>query len=158
MSNGIVWEEPPPTALFAGQKRGSYTEFAAALREHPGRWGVLPGERKTSESAKNTAQNVRRGVMKDFPKGQFETAVDHTKVYVRFVGDDQQDGPAKSQSAAPASEGGADEPADSKRIRAWGRANGFDLPDRGRMPAEVYEAYRRAHAAYTRPGDDDSVE
>jgi hypothetical protein len=30
-------------------------------------------------------------------------------------------------------------------IREWGRANGFDLPDRGRVSAEVRQAYAAAH-------------
>ncbi len=30
-------------------------------------------------------------------------------------------------------------------IRAWARENGFDVPDRGRVSAEVREAYSAAH-------------
>jgi hypothetical protein len=30
-------------------------------------------------------------------------------------------------------------------IRAWARENGFDVPDRGRVAAEVREAYVAAH-------------
>lgn len=30
-------------------------------------------------------------------------------------------------------------------IRAWARDNGFDVPDRGRVSAEVREAYAAAH-------------
>lgn len=30
-------------------------------------------------------------------------------------------------------------------VRGWARANGFDLPDRGRIPDEVREAYDAAH-------------
>ena len=30
-------------------------------------------------------------------------------------------------------------------IRAWARENGFDVPDRGRVAAEVREAYAAAH-------------
>jgi hypothetical protein len=30
-------------------------------------------------------------------------------------------------------------------IRAWARENGFDVPDRGRVSAEVREAYAAAH-------------
>jgi hypothetical protein len=30
-------------------------------------------------------------------------------------------------------------------IRSWARANGFDVPERGRVAAEVREAYAAAH-------------
>jgi len=30
-------------------------------------------------------------------------------------------------------------------IRAWARSNGFDVPERGRVAAEVREAYAAAH-------------
>jgi DNA polymerase-3 subunit epsilon len=30
-------------------------------------------------------------------------------------------------------------------VRAWARANGYEVGERGRVPAEVTEAYRRAH-------------
>jgi hypothetical protein len=43
-------------------------------------------------------------------------------------------------SSAKASSGTA--PAE---IRAWARENGFDVPDRGRVSAEVREAYAAAH-------------
>ena len=33
----------------------------------------------------------------------------------------------------------------AKEIRDWARANGHDVPDRGRVSAEVREAYDRAH-------------
>jgi hypothetical protein len=41
---------------------------------------------------------------------------------------------ARSDSGAPASE-----------IREWARQNGWDVPDRGRVSAEVREAYAAAH-------------
>lgn len=31
---------------------------------------------------------------------------------------------------------------DSRVIRAWARANGHDLPDRGRIPAAIIDAWR----------------
>src|SRR5262245_9822699 len=33
----------------------------------------------------------------------------------------------------------------AKEIRDWARANGHDVPDRGRVSAEVREAYEAAH-------------
>ena|SRR6478735_9110998 len=44
------------------------------------------------------------------------------------------------RSSAKAANGAA--PAE---IRAWARENGFDVPDRGRVAAEVREAYAAAH-------------
>jgi DNA polymerase-3 subunit epsilon len=32
-------------------------------------------------------------------------------------------------------------------VRAWARANGYEVGDRGRLPAEMIDAYRRAHKA-----------
>lgn len=32
-----------------------------------------------------------------------------------------------------------------KEVREWARENGHDVPDRGRIPAEVREAYDAAH-------------
>jgi hypothetical protein len=31
-------------------------------------------------------------------------------------------------------------------MRAWARANGFEIDNRGRLPLEVLDASRRAHA------------
>lgn len=33
---------------------------------------------------------------------------------------------------------------DAKAVRAWAKENGYDLPDRGRIPANVREAYAAA--------------
>jgi len=33
----------------------------------------------------------------------------------------------------------------AKDVRAWARGNGYDLPDRGRIPADVQAAYAAAH-------------
>ena len=33
----------------------------------------------------------------------------------------------------------------AKEIRDWARSNGYDVPDRGRVSAEVREAYDAAH-------------
>ncbi len=49
-------------------------------------------------------------------------------------------GSASSGSAAPTSGG-----ATPAEIRAWARENGWDVPERGRVAAEVREAYDAAH-------------
>ena len=33
----------------------------------------------------------------------------------------------------------------AREIRDWARSNGFKVPDRGRIPAEVREAFDKAH-------------
>lgn len=45
------------------------------------------------------------------------------------------------RTAAASSAGGAS----AKEIRDWARANGHDVPDRGRVSAEVRAAYDKAH-------------
>jgi hypothetical protein len=50
-------------------------------------------------------------------------------------------GRRRGGAAAKPTNGGA-APAE---IRAWARENGFDVPDRGRVSAEVREAYAAAH-------------
>ncbi|MET0977058.1 MAG: Lsr2 family protein [Leifsonia sp.] len=44
------------------------------------------------------------------------------------------------RSSAKAASGAA-----PSEIRAWARENGFDVPERGRVAAEVREAYAAAH-------------
>lgn len=41
--------------------------------------------------------------------------------------------------------GGSSSGTSAADIRAWARENGFDVPDRGRVSAEVREAYAAAH-------------
>jgi Lsr2 len=45
------------------------------------------------------------------------------------------------RAARSASTGGTS----ASEIRAWARENGFQVPDRGRIPGEVREAYESAH-------------
>ncbi|MGC0249275.1 histone-like nucleoid-structuring protein Lsr2 [Pseudactinotalea sp. Z1748] len=40
---------------------------------------------------------------------------------------------------------GTSRSSDASKIRDWARENGFEVSDRGRVPAEVKEAYERAH-------------
>jgi hypothetical protein len=49
---------------------------------------------------------------------------------------------AAGRSARRAARNGGASAAD---IRAWARENGWDVPDRGRVSAEVREAYNAAH-------------
>ena len=49
-------------------------------------------------------------------------------------------GRSSRRSSAKAASGAA-----PSEIRAWARENGFDVPERGRVAAEVREAYAAAH-------------
>ena len=167
----IQWEEPPAHAHFvgSGKRPGRYVEWALALRQHPGKWAVLPGDNKTKASADGTAQNIRRGVTKGFaPKGSYETAVDGTKIWVRYVGKDESASeptqaesasePTQAESASEPTQ--AESPKDSEsgptddgegvpkglaaNVRAWAKGRGIDVPDRGRISNELIEQYSQA--------------
>ena len=49
--------------------------------------------------------------------------------------------PRRGRKASPSSSGGPS----AREIRDWARSNGHDVPARGRVSAEVREAYDRAH-------------
>jgi hypothetical protein len=63
--------------------------------------------------------------------------------HARKVGAAPRRGGRKSTSSASAASS-ADGPS-AKEIRDWARANGHDVPERGRVSAEVREAYDQAH-------------
>ncbi|GAB3250221.1 hypothetical protein GCM10027425_07490 [Alteromonas gracilis] len=52
------------------------------------------------------------------------------------------DFPERTRTVPRTSDGGGPSPA---QLRAWGRANGWTLGDRGRLPAELREAYLKAN-------------
>ncbi|MBN3932092.1 Lsr2 family protein [Streptomyces verrucosisporus] len=52
--------------------------------------------------------------------------------------------PARTTSAS-VPEPGRGRRIDSRAVRAWARANGYGLPDRGRIPAVVLQAWEEAH-------------
>jgi hypothetical protein len=51
-------------------------------------------------------------------------------------------GRGRAAGGARPSGGGAD----TAKIRAWAKDNGFTVNDRGRVPSNVREAYEKAHA------------
>ncbi|MFD1832565.1 histone-like nucleoid-structuring protein Lsr2 [Streptomyces desertarenae] len=83
----------------------------------------------------------------------FLTAVLSRQVQVPVFPDDLLDGgasftPAPTQTTpAPASPPGSGRRIDSQAVRVWARANGYDLPDRGRIPATILQAWEEAHPA-----------
>lgn len=127
----LIWEDPP-AAVVNRQRKTLYSAVAEQLRSRPGVWAKLPGER-TKGTAAGLAQNIRRGAMKDFPKGQFEAVHDDTQVYVRFVGEVDDEVGAVEQIDAPV-------------IRQWAREQGMQVAERGRLAPEVITAYDEAHA------------
>ena len=53
--------------------------------------------------------------------------------------------PANTETASPAT--GSAEETPAKQIRAWAREVGLDVPDAGRVPQKVREAYAEAHSS-----------
>lgn len=51
----------------------------------------------------------------------------------------------KSAAASSGSGGGATNGASAADVRIWARENGHTVPERGRIPAEIREAYDAAH-------------
>ncbi len=65
----------------------------------------------------------------------------------RRTGGRRRSGGGQNESKAPRARSGAsssDGPSASE-IREWARANGHEVPDRGRVSSEVREAYAAAH-------------
>jgi len=134
---GIVWEEPPEEVLLRAQGGGQYVEAALALRARPGEWGLLPtaGRVQSESSAKGMAQSIRRGKTKGFAvpasSGSYEAVADGVKVWARFMpkADDDEEGAREPiRSLAP-------------RVRAWAKEKGMEVPDRGRLPESVMDAF-----------------
>ncbi len=155
----IKWEEPPAEVLATAGRQTKYREFAGELRRHPQRWALLPGERASNDSAKNTALGIKNGRLGGMPKGQYEAVADGTKVYVRFIG-------GASLTPADAPDGG-EEPAigtgeeprrDAPAIREWARRNGYQVPDRGRLQRAVLEAYDQAQREMRATTSTDNVD
>jgi hypothetical protein len=53
--------------------------------------------------------------------------------------------PAERHGAVPRGRRAA-EPLDTRKVREWARAEGIDIKERGRVPAEVVEKYKAAGA------------
>ena len=73
-----------PGQRYRNQKDGKYKDFADAVRANPGKWGLLPYDGVAK--AHSVAGSIRRGVYRDFPRGEFQIASRNNEIYVRFVG------------------------------------------------------------------------
>jgi len=62
-----------------------------------------------------------------------------------FVGHARKVGSASRRGGGRRSGGSAAGGPSAKEIREWARSNGYDVPERGRVSAEVREAYDAAH-------------
>lgn len=131
----LQWEDPPEHAL-NNRPGGQYRDFTAALRQNPQRWALLPGERASENSARSTLQNLRRGKMVNFPKGEFEAVIDRTKIYVRFIGETE----VETSHDATSVEG-----PNGAIIRAWAIEQGMTVPARGRLSQDIVDAYMEQH-------------
>jgi hypothetical protein len=58
-----------------------------------------------------------------------------------FIGHAQKVSGRRGSAKKAAATGGST----PKVMREWGKANGYTVPDRGRIPAEVREAFEAAH-------------
>jgi hypothetical protein len=155
VSFDIEFEEPPEHILATAGRGtpGKYLQFAIALREHPGKWAVLPsdGQSRTEKGAKATAQNIRRGVVKGFKRGEYDAITDGQKIWVQFKGEPTPKGtPVDEEPEDDADEDTDDDTPQAGRavaplIRAWAVENGYDVPERGRMSRAVVEAYWKEH-------------
>lgn len=134
----IQWEEPPQTALERqGTSAGHYVDFANALRERPKQWALMPAPKqvgktgRTVSSGKAVAQNIRRGKVKGFSRGEFEAVSQEGKVWVRYLGD----------RAAPVT---PDHDDLARKARQWAREQGQNVSERGALSREVLLAYCKA--------------
>lgn len=89
----IRWENPPPSLRDgAGRKRSDrFSDVAAELRAHPGRWAVIEEAAERKQSA--LANHIRQGAILAFaPAGDFDAVSRRVggsnRVYACFLGDE----------------------------------------------------------------------
>lgn len=157
----IIWEKPPQVALDAQTvHRSQYGELALALRERKGEWARVPREFASMDSARNTATNMRRGVVKGFIKGEYEAIAHDKQIWVRWIGpkgaqETPEPEPSRTVTRPPEPEeddyGVNDAKAFPARVRSWAQLNGRQVPSRGRLPEALIAEYEEATQDY-RPG------
>ena len=62
-----------------------------------------------------------------------------------YVGHARRTGGRRRKSSSGSSRAAASDGPSAADIRTWARENGWDVPERGRVSAEVREAYAAAH-------------
>lgn len=87
----VLWSEPAP---WVPRTLLARSQFAAALRQHPGRWALL-GRHFNAAGARKDAYEIRCGASRrqynePFGDGEFETQArtvcGEYRVYVRYIG------------------------------------------------------------------------
>lgn len=77
---------------------------------------------------------------------EFDTSAAHAKEFRKTL--DKYIAVSRKAGAVKGKRGGAAAKRprnDTKAVREWARESGWDISDRGRIPAEVVEAYEAAH-------------
>ncbi|MFI0912891.1 Lsr2 family DNA-binding protein [Streptomyces abikoensis] len=142
--------EPAPSVMLAGEVPGySWDEARQALRncgyEVVGRADGSTVLLILGEGGERNATKLRDAREANVPcmdvraPGRFKTAV-RTGV---FVGGDPLPEPVKADRS------GMSERERNRAVRAWARANGFTVPEKGRIPMNVRHAWKLAHQAET---------
>jgi hypothetical protein len=62
-----------------------------------------------------------------------------------YVSNGRRTGGRSARGKARPSAGGAGASQDTAKIRAWAKENGYEVNDRGRVPANIREAYEKAN-------------
>lgn len=76
---------------------------------------------------------------------EFRKQLDYWTGYATKVGTRGKKAAAKKSAGASATPSSARDPLQTKAIREWATQNGFTVSSRGRIPADVEEAYNAAH-------------
>lgn len=143
----LQFQDPPEHAKRpgSGAQPGRYMQFAVELKKHPNRWVLLPsdGTRRSEKGAEATAQNIRRGKVKGFAPRQYETAVDGTTIYVRYLGEPEE--PEEKPEPEEEEEGADAGKALAADIRAWALEEGMTVPRVGKLSRDVIDAYMKSH-------------
>jgi hypothetical protein len=74
-----------------------------------------------------------------------EHAADLRNALSLYIGHARRTGGRRSRGRRSSAPAPADGGASASDIRAWARENGWDVPERGRVSAEVREAYAAAN-------------
>jgi hypothetical protein len=69
-----------------------------------------------------------------------------------FVGAARRTGGRVKRGTSPAAASPAANREHTKAVRDWAKQNGYELSDRGRIPANVIEAFEAAHASNGKQG------
>ncbi|WP_327350530.1 histone-like nucleoid-structuring protein Lsr2 [Streptomyces sp. NBC_01304] len=100
----------------------------------------LTGE-ESSEIATHSILVDGAGVEIDLTDENYEKLLEILNPYLHADGARRIRGASRAKAKPGAAAGGKEE---SSAIRAWAKENGFEVSDRGRVPATVREAYEKA--------------